>query len=95
MQASEIMPQVGVVAFDAVSLALSRRNGMSSRRIQQGLIGVEAIAVILPRSAGFVYDRLNRIECSLGHHVESQEAAGGTVNGSHEIDAAFFEPTNV
>jgi len=39
MQASQIMAQVGIVAFHAVGLALSRRHLMGSGKVNQGLIG--------------------------------------------------------
>jgi len=94
-QASEIMPEFGVVRFHAVGLGLIGQADMLPRIVDHVLVGDPRIGVVLHRAGRGIHERLNRRLIAVNRNVPPQEAAGGPIHFRQQVDAVFLSSTNV
>ena len=79
-QASEILPEFGVVGFHAVGLRFVGQADMLARIVDHILVGDPRIRGVLRRTRRGIHECLNRGLIAVGRNIPPQEAAGGAVH---------------
>ncbi len=95
MQASEVMPEFGIVAFHRVSLGLVSHSVIRCTMIVHIGVSRQTITVIVLRGWTLVNHVLEYFKGTLRHDGMSDNAPCGTIHGGDDIHFVFFEPTNV
>ena len=94
-QTGQVMPQLSIVAFNAVGLALVAQGPMATGIVDQGMVGVEIVTVVLSSLGAAVEHGLQLGVLALPDDIPTHDTAGRAVYGGEEVDASFFSPMKV
>ena len=89
-EASQVMAQFGVVAFNRVGVGFALRDLVNAPVVPQAIIGLEGVTVVALGLRGFVHHPLDRRLGSLPDHFEAQIAAREAVYDRDDEDLFFY-----
>ena len=94
-QASQIMAQLGIIAFDRVGVGFTLGDRISPTVIPQAVISLKGIAIVASGFGCFVYHLLNGSLGSLPDNPKAQVAASKPVYEGDDEDLVFLSPIKV
>ena len=94
-QASEVMTEFSIVAFDRIGICFTYRDCIASLVIPQESIGFEAIAKVV-LGLGSIIDDLLEVLCgAFPDDFPAKNAACGSIYDGQEVDSVFLVSKNV
>ena len=94
-QASQVVPQFGVVRFDRVGVGLAFRDGVTTIVIPQAIIGIKSVRVILLGFGRIIDHGLDLFLRAFPHHFPAQITAGLPIYEREDVDPVFLLPMKV
>ncbi len=94
-QASQVMPQFGVVRFHREGVGLAFRDGVPTIVIPQAIISIKGVRVILLGFGRIIHQALDLFLRAFPHHFPAQITAGLPIYEREDVDPVFLLPMKV
>ena len=94
-QASQIVAQFSVIAFDRVGIGFALGDFIHTPVIPQAIIGIKGVAVIALGLRRFIHQLLDGCLRSLPNDLKAQIAAGKPIYDRDDEDLVFLSPIKV
>ena len=91
-QASQIMAQLSIIAFDRVGVRFALGDFIHTLVVPQAIIGIKGVAVITLGFGRFIHQLLDGFLSSQPYHSKAQVAAGEAIYDGDDEDLFFFSP---
>jgi len=91
-QASQIMAQLSIIAFDRVGLVFPLGDFIRTLVVPQAIIGIKGVAVIALGFGSLIHQLLDGFLSALPNHSKAQVAAGEAIYDGDDEDLFFFSP---